>query len=76
MFEHDWTAETIRKIVEECLDQFGPERVMFGSNFPVDKLYSGYKKIADAYRMIIPGNMQAQVMRGTAAKFYDLPTAK
>jgi predicted TIM-barrel fold metal-dependent hydrolase len=40
MFDHTWSEATIRPIIETCLDQFGAEKCMFGSNFPVDSLYS------------------------------------
>ena len=70
MFDHNWQTENFRPIVETVLDQFGPDRVMFGSNFPVDKLYSDYAKLAAAYRKLIPQEMQKAVFSETAAKFY------
>ena len=70
MFDHNWQTENFRPIVETVLDQFGPDRVMFGSNFPVDKLYSDYAKLSAAYRKLIPQEMQVAVFSETAAKFY------
>lgn len=70
MFEHDWTADSIRPIVETCLDQFGPGRVMFGSNFPVDSLYSDYATLARAYRSLVPAEARQDVFHDTAARFY------
>lgn len=75
MFEHDWTADTIRPIVETCVEQFGPERAMFGSNFPVDSLYSDYAKIVDAYREILPSTLHPQIFHTTAQEFYQLKGA-
>lgn len=72
MFEHGWTAESIRPIVETCLDQFGAERAMFGSNFPVDKLYSDYGTVVAAYQRIVPTEMHEAVFRDTAARFYGI----
>lgn len=72
MFDHDWTRDGIRPIVETVLDRFGPDRVMFGSNFPVDKLYSDYATVARAYRALIPAGMHSAVFHDTAARFYDL----
>lgn len=72
MFDHGWTAERIRPIVETCLEQFGARRVMFGSNFPVDKLYSDYRTLADAYRALVPADAQAVVFTRTASRFYGL----
>ena len=73
MFEHDWTAESVAPIVETCLDQFGPERCMFGSNFPVDSLYSDYLRIVRAYEALVPDHMHNDIFHDTAAGFYDLP---
>lgn len=75
MFDHDWTVASIRPIVETCLEQFGAERLMFGSNFPVDSLYSDYGAIVEAYEAILPPDSWPAVFAGTAARFYriDLP---
>jgi predicted TIM-barrel fold metal-dependent hydrolase len=73
MFDHGWTVERIRPIVETVLDQFGPERCMFGSNFPVDSLYSDYAAIVSAYEALIPEAAQQAVFHDTAARFYRLP---
>jgi len=72
MFDHHWTVEALRPIVETCLDQFGPERLMFGSNFPVDSLYSDYATLMDAYRTLLPDEALPQIMHHTAAAFYAL----
>ncbi|MBO9451140.1 amidohydrolase family protein [Tropicibacter sp. R16_0] len=72
MFDHTWTADSIRPIVDECLVQFGADRVMFGSNFPVDKLYSDYASLMRAYRDLVPAKVQSAVFKETAASFYDL----
>ena len=45
---------------------------MFGSNFPVDKLYSDYAAVIRAQREIVPQEMHDQVFSKTAAAFYGL----
>jgi predicted TIM-barrel fold metal-dependent hydrolase len=70
MFEHDWTAKSIQPIIETCLEQFGPDRLMFGSNFPVDKLYSSYEKLGDAFEGLLPEAACNRVFRGTAKELY------
>ncbi|WP_170422287.1 amidohydrolase family protein [Ruegeria arenilitoris] len=72
MFDHTWTPDSIRPIIETCLDQFGPDRVMFGSNFPVDKLYGDYATLANAYHDLVPVEAHQAVFQDTAARFYDL----
>ncbi len=72
MFEHDWSTESIRPIVETVLEQFGPARVMFGSNFPVDKLCSDYSDVITAFRMLIPEDIHQKVFYEVAAQFYAI----
>ncbi|WP_211907424.1 amidohydrolase family protein [Pikeienuella piscinae] len=49
MVDLHWTEESIRPFVLHCIDRFGPERAMFGSNFPVDRLMSDYRRLWRAY---------------------------
>jgi predicted TIM-barrel fold metal-dependent hydrolase len=72
MFDHGWTARKIAPIVETCLTQFGAERCMFGSNFPVDSLSSDYQTLSGAYDALLPEAAKASVFGGTAAAFYGL----
>jgi predicted TIM-barrel fold metal-dependent hydrolase len=72
MFDHNWTEESIRPIVETCLDQFGPTRTMFGSNFPVDKLYSDYHTLIAAYLKLVPNEFHSDVFHASAERFYKL----
>lgn len=72
MFQHDWAVDDFRPIIEPCLAQFGPDRCMFGSNFPVDSLYSDYATLVQAHRAIVPQEMHKAVFHDTAAAFYAL----
>ena len=53
MTDHDWTVDSIRPFVLETIEAFGPERCMFGSNFPVDKLYGSFDRLFSAYYEIV-----------------------
>ena len=70
MFDHDWTVAKIKPIVNQVLAQFGIERVMFGSNFPVDSLSSDYHTLFHAYRELVPAGGHDAVFGGTASAFY------
>jgi predicted TIM-barrel fold metal-dependent hydrolase len=75
MLDHNWTANSIRPIVLEAIDIFGPDRAMFASNFPVDKLYTDYATIFRAFSEITADFTPAERERlfaGTAIEFYDL----
>jgi len=70
MFDHDWTPTKIKPIVHQVLAQFGADRVMFGSNFPVDSLSSDYHTLSNAYRDLIPDGDHDAVFGRTASAFY------
>ena len=70
MFHHGWRSEDFRPLVGHVIDQFGPKRVMFGSNFPVCSLTSDYATLVAAYQDLIPHEMQDQIFGLTAKAFY------
>ena len=72
MFDHSWSAESASPIISTCLSQFGANRCMFGSNFPVDSLTSTYKEVVSRHREIIPTSNQEGVFRGTSKRFYRI----
>lgn len=53
MADNHWTIESIRPWVLHMIEAFGPNRIMFGTNWPVDILYATYLEQVDAYRSII-----------------------
>lgn len=75
MFDSHWGVDSIRPLIESCLEIFGIERCMFGSNFPVDKLHSSYSKIWNAYDEITSALSSADRERlfcRNAEQFYRL----
>jgi predicted TIM-barrel fold metal-dependent hydrolase len=72
MFDPDWTTDSLKPVVETVLETFGAERVMWGSNFPVDKLYRGYEQLFRALSSLLPKEMHPGVFRETAERFYKL----
>ena len=50
MFNHTCEAGSVGPILREMVAMFGAERCMFGSNFPVDKLWVSYGDMIAAYR--------------------------
>jgi predicted TIM-barrel fold metal-dependent hydrolase len=53
MGDHRWTVESLRPWVLECIDAWGPSRAFFGTNWPVDRLFSSYGDVVDAYRELV-----------------------
>lgn len=75
MFDHNWTLETIREKVLRVIDIFGPDRVAFGSNFPVDKLYATYVETFSAYLMLtadFSDSEREDMFAGVAERFYQI----
>jgi predicted TIM-barrel fold metal-dependent hydrolase len=44
-----WTTDLNRDVVFELVSLFGADRLMFGSNFPVDGLFARYDQLLDSY---------------------------
>ena len=53
MGDHNWTVASIRPYVLQCIEIFGVDRCIFGTNWPVDSLFSGFDAVVDAYTEII-----------------------
>ncbi|NAZ82628.1 amidohydrolase family protein [Kineococcus sp. R8] len=70
-----WTVEDLRPAAEAVLDAFGPERVAFGSDWPVCVAAGGWARWADAAGTLLggldPGELD-DVLRGTAIRTYGL----
>ncbi|MEU5669464.1 amidohydrolase family protein [Micromonospora sp. NPDC047753] len=70
-----WTPADLRPAVEDALDAFGPERLMFGSDWPVCLLASSYQRWVDTLAELLEGRDgadQASVWGGTARRVYGL----
>ncbi|MBP2447805.1 amidohydrolase family protein [Rhizobium leguminosarum] len=51
-YDNDWTLETLRPVIEHCLDCFGPERAMFASDFPVAGLHASFDEVYWVFRTV------------------------
>jgi len=68
-----WTVESNRNIVLRALDIFGPDRCMFASNFPVDRLCGDLDAILLGFREIVNTLTETTVdalFHGNAARIY------
>jgi len=74
-FIHKNDPDHIAAVVRETIDVFGPTRCLFGSNFPVEKLWTGYSDLIAAYRKAIEPlgeDVARAAFRDTAARVYRL----
>lgn len=75
MTDWQWTVDSLRPVVREAIDIFGVARTLFGSNFPIDRLYSDFNTLFAAYRQIVADfspSEQAQMFHDNAARLYRL----
>jgi L-fuconolactonase len=65
-----WTPEALEPYVVRVLDWFGPERCMFGSDWPVCLLASDYARVVSTTRAIV--GESDDVFGATATRVYRL----
>jgi predicted TIM-barrel fold metal-dependent hydrolase len=73
--DHNWTTESIRRIVLDTIDVFGTSRCMVGSNFPVDELYSTFGTLYEAFDEITADFTHGEregLFSGSARRFYRI----
>ena len=71
----NWTPADLRPYVETALEAFGPERCMYGSDWPVCELAGSYAQVHSALDEIVGAlspSDRAQIFGGTAQSFYKL----
>jgi predicted TIM-barrel fold metal-dependent hydrolase len=66
-------AEAMAPFKHYCIEQFGPNRCMFESNFPVDKVSFSYNVMYNAFKRLSRGysaDERAAMFHDTAARVY------
>ena len=72
-------ADAMAPYFHHCIEKFGPERCMFESNFPVDKVSCSYTVLWNAFKRLTRGYSAAErscLFRETAVKVYRLENAR
>lgn len=70
-----WTVEELAPIIHHTLDTFGPDRVMFGGDWPVCTLSASFRQWVDALRTVVRDRKveeQRRLFHDNAARFYRL----
>jgi predicted TIM-barrel fold metal-dependent hydrolase len=68
-------AGTLGPLMDHCIQQFGPDRCMFESNFPVDKISYSYNVVYNAFKRLSQGysaSERASMFHDTAARVYRI----
>ncbi|MDN3027005.1 amidohydrolase family protein [Streptomyces sp. S.PB5] len=70
-----WTVDDLRPYADVVLDAFGPDRLMFGSDWPVCTLGVSYGEVLSTAKELTRGTGavgQADLFDGTATRVYGL----
>jgi L-fuconolactonase len=72
----NWTREQLSIYADHVMERFGPERVMFGSDWPVCLLAAGYEQVVTTARALVANSLgsgaEETVFGANAARFYRL----
>jgi predicted TIM-barrel fold metal-dependent hydrolase len=74
-FNHRVDQGLIDLVTGTCLQLFGSHRCMWGSNFPVEKIWTELPPLVAAWRRALadqPADVQDDVFAGTARRVYSL----
>jgi L-fuconolactonase len=72
-----WTAERLKPFFGHLLECFGPERLLFGSNWPVIDLVGDFHAWWEAFHQLLDGfglgeDERGALLGGTAARVYSI----
>ena len=73
--EESWGPEDLAPIIDHCLEVFGPDRVMFGSDWPVCTRVATLRDWVKALKEIISSRGEVErrkLLHDNAVKFYGL----
>jgi L-fuconolactonase len=68
-----WTSDDLRPYADTVLEAFGPDRTMFGSDWPVCTLAATYGQVvrsAEELTSGLDGSERRSVFAGTAGRVY------
>jgi L-fuconolactonase len=70
-----WTVDGIRPAFDHALDVFGPDRLLYGGDWPVSLIAGGYAKVFEGIGELLADLNaidRARILAGTAGEFYNL----
>lgn len=73
--DEGWSVDDLRPFADHVVHAFGPDRVMWGSDWPVCRLqaeYGDWHTVAQSLTDGLSGPARSDIFGGTAARFYRL----
>jgi L-fuconolactonase len=70
-----WSKDDLRPFVDRALESFGPQRMMFGSDWPVCLLAASYDQVLDSFQSLLQDlneQERARIFYDNASEFYQL----
>lgn len=74
-----WTTEYVRPFFERALEVFGPDRLMYGGDWPISVLAGGYTRVWNGLAPLfdsVDSDGREKMLGRTAAAFYRIDTAR
>lgn len=74
---NDWRVDQLMPYVQTALEYFGPQRIMFGSDWPVCLLAASYDRVLEASEILLADldvEDRQLVFSKNATDFYRIPT--
>jgi predicted TIM-barrel fold metal-dependent hydrolase len=74
-FAHACRIDVMGPIIRETVEIFGAKRCLYGSNFPIEKLWTDYKTLYRMFRSAmdhLDENEQSAILHDTAAQLYRI----
>jgi L-fuconolactonase len=71
----EWNSDILAPAINFCLDEFGPERVVFGGDWPVCLLGASYRRWVESLKEVISNRSevdQRKLLHDNADEFYRL----
>lgn len=75
MYSSGLTLPQGRQVIRDAIQIFGPERAIYGSNFPLEKLHASYADFFGIYRKVLSEYTDAEqraVLHDNAVRFYRI----
>lgn len=74
-FTRDYRLESVAPIITETVRMFGADRCLYGSNFPIEKLWTNYETLYRTFRLAIDplsDDEKLCILHKTASRLYKV----